>query len=102
MTVTNRLTASTLGLDWELTGSLFPMEVVVDQVGRIVIPKSLRDRLGLSAGNTVDISLYGDGLHVSPAGRTARLERRDGKLVAVSDTVVTDVDVLGLVDAIRR
>jgi hypothetical protein len=43
----------------------------------------------------------GDSLHLAPAGRTARLERRNGKLVAVADTVVTDEDVLGLLD-IRR
>lgn len=78
------------------------MQATVDQVGRIVVPKALRDRLGLVAGSIVDISLYGDGLHVAPGGRTARLERRDGVLVAVSDTVITDEDVANLVDSIRR
>jgi AbrB family looped-hinge helix DNA binding protein len=78
------------------------MRAIVDQVGRVVIPKALRDRLGLSAGSVVDVSLYGDGLHVAPGGRTARLERRDGVLVAVSDTVITDEDVADLVDSVRR
>ena len=78
------------------------MEATIDQVGRVVVPKALRDHLGLVAGSTVDISLYGDGLHLAPAGRTARLERRDEMLVAVSDTVVSDKDVLDLVDSIRR
>jgi AbrB family looped-hinge helix DNA binding protein len=74
------------------------MQAIVDQVGRVVIPKALRDRLGLSAGSVVDVSLYGDGLHIAPGGRTARLERHDG----VSDTVITDEDVANLVDAVRR
>ncbi len=78
------------------------MQAIVDQVGRIVVPKAMRDRLGLTAGSTVDISLYGDGLHVAPGGRTARLERRDGTLVAVSDTLITDDDVADLVESIRR
>jgi AbrB family looped-hinge helix DNA binding protein len=78
------------------------MQATVDQVGRIVVPKALRDRLGLTPGSIVDISLYGDGLHVAPGGRTARLERRDGVLVAVSDTVITDEDVADLVESIRR
>ncbi len=78
------------------------MQATVDQVGRIVVPKALRDRLGLIAGSIVDISLYGDGLHVAPGGRTARLERRDGVLVAVSDTLITDEDVADLVDSTRR
>jgi AbrB family looped-hinge helix DNA binding protein len=78
------------------------MRAIVDQVGRVVIPKAFRDRLGLSAGSVVDVSLYGDGLHVAPGGRTARLERHDGVLVAVSDTVITDEDVADLVDSVRR
>ena len=81
---------------------MFPVEVTVDQVGRILLPKALRDRLGLVAGSVVDISDYGDGLHLAPAGRTARLERHDGKLIAVSDTSVSDEDVLGIIDAGRR
>lgn len=79
-----------------------PMETTIDSAGRIVVPKQLRERLGLEAGATVDISLYGDGLHIAPAGRTARLEERDGYLVAVSDTPVTDDDVFDLIESIRR
>jgi len=78
------------------------MEATVDSVGRIVLPKQLRDRMGLTAGSKVDVSLYGDGIHIAPAGRTARLETRGEHLVAVSDTVVTDDDVFGLIDTLRR
>lgn len=78
------------------------MEATVDQVGRIVIPKALRDKLALVPGSIVDVSEYGDGLHIAPGGRTARLVKRQGKLVAVSDTVVTDDDVFALIDAGRR
>lgn len=78
------------------------MEATVDDVGRIVLPKPLRDRLRLTPGTKVDVSEYGDGLHVAPVGRTARLEERESRLVAVSETPVTDDDVLGLLDAGRR
>lgn len=78
------------------------MEATVDDVGRIVLPKPLRDRLQLTPGTKVDVSEYGDGLHVSPVSRTARLEVRKGRLVAVSDTKIDDDDVLGLIDAGRR
>ncbi|HUR16120.1 MAG TPA: AbrB/MazE/SpoVT family DNA-binding domain-containing protein, partial [Candidatus Limnocylindrales bacterium] len=66
------------------------------------LPKPLRDRLQLTPGTKVDVSEYGDGLHVSPVSRTARLEVRKGRLVAVSDTKIDDDDVLGLIDAGRR
>lgn len=74
----------------------------MDEVGRIVIPKALRDRLRLAPGMKVDVSEYGDGLHISPVSRTARIEERGGRLVAVAETPITDDDVLALIDAGRR
>jgi AbrB family looped-hinge helix DNA binding protein len=78
------------------------VEATVDDVGRIVLPKPLRDRLRLTPGTKVDVSEYGAGLQITPLGRTARLEDRDGRLVAVADTPVTDDDVFALIDAGRR
>lgn len=85
-----------------MTGSLLPMEATIDSVGRIVLPKALRERLGFTPGTVVDVTQYGDGLHVAPSGRTARLERRDGVLVATSDTAIDDSDVFSLLESIRR
>lgn len=78
------------------------MKASIDSVGRIVVPKPLRDALGLTPGSTVDISRYGAGLQLLPAGRTARLVEEDGVLVAAGDAVIDDDDVLGLIDAGRR
>jgi AbrB family looped-hinge helix DNA binding protein len=87
---------------WDLAGSVLPVEARIDSVGRIVLPKPLRDALGLRPGSTVDISRYGGGLAVIPAGRTARLVDEDGVLVATGDTVIDDATVFGLLDAGRR
>ena len=78
------------------------MEISIDSVGRIVVPKPLRDALGLSPGSTVDISRYGAGLQLLPTGRTAQLVDESGVLVATGDTVIDDDDVFGLIDAGRR
>lgn len=78
------------------------MKTTIDAVGRIVVPKALRDALGLRAGSTVDISRYGGGLQVVPAGRTARLVEKDGVLVATSTTVIDDETMFSLIDAGRR
>lgn len=74
----------------------------MDSVGRIVVPKLLRDALGLAAGSTVDISRYGAGLQLVPSGRTARLVEEDGVLVATGDTVIDDEVLFGLIDDGRR
>ena len=78
------------------------MQTTIDSVGRIVVPKALRDALGLQPGTTVDVSIYGAGLQVLPAGRTARVVEVDGALLADSDTPLTDDVVFGLIDALRR
>jgi AbrB family looped-hinge helix DNA binding protein len=74
----------------------------IDSVGRIVVPKVLRDALGLTPGSTVDISRYGGGLQLIPTGRSARLVEESGVLVATGDTRIDDEDVFALIDAGRR
>ncbi len=74
----------------------------MDAVGRIVVPKPLRDALGLRAGSVVDISRYGSGLQIVPTGRTARLVDESGVLVATGETTIDDEVVLGLLDSGRR
>ena len=77
------------------------MEAVIDQAGRVVLPKPIRDALGLLPGTRVDISSYGAGVQIVPAGRTARLIEERGVLVAAGETPV-EVDVLfALIDAGR-
>jgi AbrB family looped-hinge helix DNA binding protein len=78
------------------------METTIDSVGRIVVPKPLRDALGLAPGSTVDISRYGAGLQLLPTGRTARLVDESGVLVATGETRIDDEVVFGLIDSGRR
>ena len=78
------------------------METSIDSVGRIVVPKPLRDALALTPGAVVDISRYGAGLALLPAGRTATLVEEGGVLVATGETTIDDAAVFGLIDAARR
>lgn len=79
------------------------MKSTIDAVGRLVVPKSLRDALGLRPGSTVEITRYGAGLSLIPAGRTARLVAEEGVLVATAEeTTIDDEDVFALIDGGRR
>ncbi|MCL1923642.1 MAG: AbrB/MazE/SpoVT family DNA-binding domain-containing protein [Propionibacteriaceae bacterium] len=79
------------------------MEAKIDSGGRVLLPKQYRQAFGLTAGATVDVSPYGRGLQITPAGRTAVLVRNaDGRLVATSDEALTDDMMFSLIDAGRR
>ena len=78
------------------------MQTTIDAAGRIVVPKALREELGLTPGSTVDIARYGAGLHIVPGGRSGRLETVDGRLVLTGEGRIDNEDVLRLLDAGRR
>ncbi|MDR0592758.1 MAG: AbrB/MazE/SpoVT family DNA-binding domain-containing protein [Bifidobacteriaceae bacterium] len=79
------------------------MIVTIDPAGRVLIPKSLRQSLGLEPGAKVDVTAYGAGLSLTPLGRTARLVRnRFGHLVGQSDTKVSEEMIFALIDQGRR
>jgi AbrB family looped-hinge helix DNA binding protein len=78
------------------------VKATIDGLGRLLVPKPLRDALGLTPGTVVDLSCYGNGLQLVPAGRTARIVAEGDGLAAESSTEVTDEMVFDLLDAGRR
>jgi AbrB family looped-hinge helix DNA binding protein len=57
--------------------------------GQVVIPKELRDRLGISSGDEVDFSLDGDAVRVEPARPGATLR---GSLAGLKLTATLESD----------
>jgi AbrB family looped-hinge helix DNA binding protein len=64
------------------------MKATIDKAGRLVIPKALRDSLGLVPGE-VEVTAEGVGLHVEPLAGD-QLEDEDGLLVIPSAEVTID------------
>lgn len=77
------------------------MRATIDKAGRMVIPKPLRDQVGLTSGD-VEIVADGAGLRVEPIA-TDDLEERDGFLVLrPSGAMIDDDTVRSLRDADQR
>ncbi len=81
------------------------MKVRIDRVGRLVIPKPLRDLLGITEESELELSRDGVGLRLDPVtGPGREVVDVDGLPVlrAVPGYVLTDSDVTRLRDSDRR
>ncbi|MEA2589421.1 MAG: hypothetical protein QOH66_2348 [Actinomycetota bacterium] len=77
------------------------MKTTIDKAGRLVIPKPLRDQVGLVAGE-VEVTADGAGLRVEPLAGDEFVEE-DGRLVIPSAGSQIDDDLIrALRDASQR
>ncbi|MBA2323097.1 MAG: AbrB/MazE/SpoVT family DNA-binding domain-containing protein [Actinomycetota bacterium] len=77
------------------------MKATIDGAGRLVIPKVLRDRLGLRSGE-VEVEADGADLRVRPIAEET-LDEQDGwLLVPAAGSPITDEEVRALRDADQR
>jgi AbrB family looped-hinge helix DNA binding protein len=85
--------------------TLHTMKTTIDAAGRIVVPKSLRQALGLKAGQPVEIRA-GDGrLEIEIAPTPMRLKKRGKGVVAVPDArlpALTAEQVRDTLERVRR
>jgi len=81
------------------------MRTTIDRAGRVVVPKALRDSLGLSEGSELEIDLVDGRLLIEPRPVAKRVVRRKGGavLAAASDipALTTDMVRAALVEGRR-
>lgn len=77
------------------------MRTTIDKAGRLVIPKTLRDRLGLAPG-AVEVTADGSGLRVEAIAGEGLVARSGRMVIPASGERITDEDVQSLRDAEQR
>jgi AbrB family looped-hinge helix DNA binding protein len=81
------------------------MSIAIDGAGRVVIPKELRDRLGLQSGRPVIIRERDGRIEIEPEPTPMSLSRRAGGSVAVPEEQLpplTDEIVRDTLERTRR
>lgn len=81
------------------------MRSTIDSAGRVVIPKPLRDRLGLGHGKSVEIHERDGRIEIEPAPTAMSLVHRRGGSVAVPEEKLpslTDEVVRETIERVRR
>ena len=57
------------------------MRTTIDKAGRVVVPKPIRERLGLLAGSEVDLEEFSGGILLNRVEPEPTLVRKQGVLV---------------------
>ena len=75
------------------------MKTTVDRFGRVVLPKKVRDALGLVPGSSLEVDAEGDSVRLRPATEASALAEHSGVLVFEGAAAG---DVTGAVQALRE
>lgn len=70
---------------WQLEWYDPAMKTTIDAAGRIVVPKAIREELGLYGGQEVELSTSDGKIEIEVPPTPMRLEQRGGHLAAVPE-----------------
>jgi AbrB family looped-hinge helix DNA binding protein len=78
------------------------MRTTIDKAGRLVIPRQLRDRIGLSGGGEVELELDGAAVRIEPVSGVELKEVGQLLVIPATGTPMTAAAVQELIDAERH
>jgi AbrB family looped-hinge helix DNA binding protein len=79
------------------------MELTIDKFGRVVLPKKLREHLGVGPSLKVEVKETPEGILLKPVQRTSNLIRKNGILILKgSGEKSSQIDWHSLVDDERE
>jgi AbrB family looped-hinge helix DNA binding protein len=71
------------------------MRTTIDKAGRLVVPKALRERVGLEEGGEVDVDVLGAAILIEPVAGQGLIEKRGRLVIPGTGRRIDD-------DAVRR
>jgi len=84
---------------------MYPMHTTIDSAGRVVVPKRLREALGLRAGTRLGVSERNGAIILEPESQPMRLVGK-GRRVAVEPAkplpALTAAEVRAILESGRR
>lgn len=92
-------------MDGCISAILYPMKATLDSAGRIVVPKPLRQALGLKPGQSLEMRARDGRLEIEIAATPLKLEKRGKGVVAVPDAelpALTAAQVRDTLERVRR
>lgn len=85
-------------------GRISTMKTTIDAAGRIVVPKAIRESVGLAGGSQVEIREVDGLIEIEPVATEFRVVKRGGIPVAVADRPIpmaTDEEFRETLERIR-
>jgi AbrB family looped-hinge helix DNA binding protein len=79
-----------------------PIIVSIDRVGRLVIPKEIRDAAGIEAGMPLEVTCREGRIEIAPRRRPVRIEKKGRLQVAVSVDAVAPLTRAAVTETQRR
>jgi AbrB family looped-hinge helix DNA binding protein len=88
--------------EWHFHTIISGMKTSIDAAGRIVVPKPLRQLLGLRPGVPLELRANDGRLEIEVAATPMRLRKRGKGLVAVPDTALPELTAEMVRDTLER
>ncbi len=85
----------------KLNGNFPRMTLTLDKMNRLVVPKQLRDRFALQAGDDLEVTLEADGIKLRPLHPASPIATEAGLLVCSSELPVSAWDIGAFIDQQR-
>ncbi len=83
-------------------GTFKGVTVMIDKMGRVVVPKALLDHFALEAGSEMEITVEADGFRLRPISTGPVLEEKDGLLICTSELPSSAWDLGRFIDEQRN